>query len=52
MAQQGAEKAGYAWFDVDDQTGQLVVTVTDNLAEDVSFAVNENLGTLEVTVNG
>lgn len=52
VAQQGAEKAGYAWFDVDDQTGQLVVTVTDNLAEDVSFEVNENLGTLEVTVNG
>lgn len=52
VAQQGAEKAGYAWFDVDDQTGQLVVTVTDNLAEDVSFEVNENLGTLEVTING
>lgn len=52
VAQQGAEKAGYAWFDVNDQTGQLVVTVTDNLAEDVSFEVNENLGTLEVTVNG
>ena len=52
VAQQGAEKAGYAWFDVDDQTGQLVVTVTDNLAQDVSFAVNENLGTLEVTING
>ena len=52
VAQQGAEKAGYAWFDVVDQTGQMVVTVTDNLAEDVSFAVNENLGTLEVTING
>lgn len=52
VAQQGAEKAGYAWFDVDVQTGQLVVTVSDNLAEDVSFAVNENLGTLEVTING
>ena len=38
--------------DVDVQTGQLGVTVTDNLAEDVSFEVNENLGTLEVTVNG
>lgn len=52
VAQQGAEKSGYAWFDVDDQTGQMMVTITDNLAQDVIFAVNENLGTLEVTING
>lgn len=52
VAQQGAEKSGYAWFDVNDQTGQMMVTITDNLAQDVSFAVNENLGTLEVTING
>lgn len=52
VAQQGAEEAGYAFFDIDDQTGEMMVTVTDNLAEDVSFAIDENNGTLEVTVNG
>lgn len=49
VAQQGAEEAGYAWFDVNDQDGQMYVTITPNLAEDVSFSVNENLGVLEVT---
>ena len=52
VAQQGAEEAGYAWFNVDDETGLLMVTVSDNLAQDVSFLVNENTGILEVTVNG
>lgn len=52
VAQQGAEEAGYAWFDINDETGEMMVTVTDNLAEDVSFAINENIGILEVTVNG
>lgn len=52
VAQQGAEEAGYAWFDIDDETGEMMVTVADNLAEDVSFAINENIGILEVTVNG
>lgn len=50
VAQQGAEEAGYAWFDIDDETGEMMVTVTDNLAEDVNFAINENIGELEVTV--
>lgn len=50
VAQQGAEEAGYAWFDIDDETGEMMVTVTDNLAEDVTFAINENIGELEVTV--
>lgn len=48
VAQQGAEEAGYAWFDIDDETGLMMVTVTDNLAEDVAFAINENTGELEV----
>ena len=52
VAQQGAEHSGYAIFDVNDQDGQMYVTITDPLANDVSFAVNENLGTLEVTING
>lgn len=52
LAQQGAEESGFAFFDVDDSTGLMTVTVTDNLATSTSFAVNENLGTLEVTVSG
>lgn len=52
VARQGAEASGYAWFDIDDQTGLMMVTITDNLAEDVTFAINENTGELEVTVNG
>lgn len=52
VAQQGAEHSGYAIFDVNDQDGQMYVTITDPLAQDVSFLVNENLGTLEVTING
>lgn len=48
VAQQGAEESGYAWFDIDDQTGLMMVTITDNLAEDVTFAINENTGELEV----
>jgi hypothetical protein len=50
VAQQGAEDAGYAWFDINDETGEMMVTVTDNLADDVTFAINENTGELEVTV--
>lgn len=52
VAQQGAEHSGYAIFDVNNQDGQMYVTITDPLAQDVSFLVNENLGTLEVTING
>lgn len=50
VAQQGAEEAGYAWFDINDQTGEIMVTVTDNLSQDVSFAINETTGELEVIV--
>lgn len=48
VAQQGAEESGYAWFDVHDEDGLMYVTITPNLAEDVSFLVNESVGTLEV----
>lgn len=51
VAQQGAEEAGYAWFDIDDQTGEMMITITDNLDEDVTFEVNETTGELEVTIN-
>ena len=52
LARQGAEASGYAWFDIDDGTGEMRVTVTDNLAADVAFSIDENTGILEVNVNG
>lgn len=52
VAQQGADKAGYAFFDVDVNDGEMYVTIAENLAQDVTFAVNENIGELEVTVHG
>lgn len=52
VAQQGAEHSGYAIFDVNDHDGQMYVTITDPLAQDVSFLVNETTGELEVTING
>ena len=52
VAQQGAEHSGYAIFDVNDQDGQMYVTITDPLSQDVSFLVNENTGELEVTIHG
>ena len=50
MARQHAADSGWAWFDINDSTGEMMVTVSDNLSEDVTFAINENTGELEVTV--
>lgn len=50
VARQNAEDAGFAWFDIDDSDGNMYVKVTDDLAEDVTFAINEESGELEVTV--
>lgn len=50
-AERSADAGGFAWFEVNRETGELIVTVTDKLAQDVSFAVNKELGTLEVTVS-
>lgn len=52
VAQQGAEESGFAWFDINDEDGNMYVTVTANLAETTSFAINEETGMLEVIVNG
>lgn len=52
LASQGAESSGYVWCEVDLQTGALIIHITDNLDEDLDFAVNANLGVLEVTING
>lgn len=49
VSQQGAEESGYVWFDVNLQDGEMYVTITPSLEEDVSFLVNEAVGTLEVT---
>ncbi len=50
LAQQGAEQSGFAWFDVNDEDGQLYVTITPNLAEQVRFEINDNTGELEVII--
>ncbi len=52
VAQQGAQNAGFAWFDIDDSTGEMNVTVTRDLGEDLEFQINENSGELEVIVHG
>ena len=49
LAGQRANSAGYAFFDVNVETGQLLVRVTEDYP--FSFIVNENQGTLEVIVN-
>ena len=50
VAQQGAEESGFAWFDVDVETGEAIVTITDNLDSEVRFSVNYDTGELEVIV--
>ena len=50
VAQQGAEFAGYALFDIDDSTGEMIVTVATNLSKEVTFAINEETGELEVAL--
>ena len=51
MAQQSAEESGFAWFDVDEDTGEAIVTITDNLDSEVSFMVNTTSGELEVVIS-
>lgn len=50
VAQQGAEESGFAWFNVDVETGEAIVTITDNLDSEVRFSVNYDTGELEVIV--
>jgi hypothetical protein len=52
VAQQGAEESGFAWFDINDQDGEMYVTITPNLDGDVKFEINESTGDLEVNVYG
>lgn len=48
LAQQGAEYAGYVYFEVDQSDGCMYVTVAGHIGEDVDFEVNEETGQLEV----
>ena len=50
LAAQHAERAGYVIFDVDEQTGEAIATVTDAVDEAMTFAVDEANGDLEVTI--
>lgn len=50
LAAQHAERAGYVIFDVDEQTGEVIATVTDAVDEAMTFAVDEANGDLEVTL--
>ena len=52
VAQQGAQESGYVIFDVNVEDGKAYVTITSPLDEDLSFAVNEAVGTMEVEING
>ena len=50
LAAQHAESAGYVIFDVNEQTGEAIATVTDTVDEAMTFAVDETNGDLEVTL--
>ena len=50
LAAQHAERAGYVIFDVDEQTGEAMATVTDAVDGAMTFAVDEANGDLEVTL--
>ena len=50
LAAQHAERAGYVIFDVNEQTGEAIATVTDAVDEAMTFAVDEANGDLEVTL--
>lgn len=50
LAAQHAERAGYVIFDVDEQTGEAIATVTDVVDKAMTFAVDEANGDLEVTL--
>jgi hypothetical protein len=51
LAQQSLEQAGYVWFDVHDEDGELYVAKTDNL-DTLNFQIDDETGTLGVITNG
>lgn len=48
LAQQGAEEAGYVWFETDPDTGEIMVTVAGSLENDIQFEINAATGEMEV----
>ena len=48
VAQEGAETAGYVYFEIDNEDGCMYVTTAGHIGEDVDFEVNEETGMLEV----
>lgn len=50
LSAQSAQACGYAFFDVDEATGQMIVLCTESLYRDVVFHVDENTGNLEVSI--
>lgn len=48
LAQQGAEFAGYVFFDVNDEDGCMYITTAGHIGEDITFEVDEEQGILEV----
>ncbi len=52
VAQQGAEESGYVWLDINEEDGEMYVTITPNLDRDLKLEINETTGELEVRVYG
>lgn len=50
LAAQSAESSGYAFFEIDDNSGEMYVNVANNLDNDLTFEINENTGNLEVII--
>lgn len=50
LAAQHAESSGYAYFEVDNESGEMYVTVTDGVDDNIHFDIDEETGILEVTL--
>lgn len=50
VSAQNADAAGYAFFEIDDEDGEMYVTVANGLDNDLTFEINENTGELEVII--
>lgn len=48
LAEQEASKAGWIFADVNDADGHLYITTVGDLEEELSFTINESIGSLEV----
>ena len=48
LAEQEASRAGWIFADVNDADGHLYITTVGDLEEELSFTINESMGSLEV----